>query len=130
MGIFNTTAGNSTKAVMNETNHEMDLDSVLFQPKRQYVVHCYSEPDLHEQIAQLRAEVAELRKQLKAAQANNHKRNIELDALHYVWCSGGCDEGVHRWTEGEITQEVIDAATRNTERLVQWFENRRLRNFA
>lgn len=110
-----------------ESDQSDDINSLVFEPKRQYVVYAYREPDLYEQIAQLRAKVAELHKQLQLAQENNHRRNVELDALHHVWCSGGCDEGVHRWAEGEITQEIVDAAVRNTERLVKWFENRKLR---
>jgi hypothetical protein len=75
----------------------------------------------------LRAENAELRWQLTHAQRNNHRRNVELDALHYVWCDGGCSTGVHRY-DGKgpetITPEIVAAAVRNTERLVKWSETR------
>lgn len=77
--------------------------------------------------AKLRGEVAELRRQLTAAQRNNHRRNVELDALHYVWCDGGCHTGVHRY-DGKgpdaITPEIVAAAVRNTERLVKWSRER------
>lgn len=74
--------------------------------------------------------VNELRRQLTQAQANNRERNLELDALHYVWCDGGCDGGVHRWTEDKITEELVLAAERNTWRLRRWYENNRRRRVA
>jgi len=37
-------------------------------------------------------EVRRLKRELKNAYENNHRRNLELDALHYVWCDGGCRE--------------------------------------
>lgn len=50
------------------------------------------------------------------------RREKELDALHYVWCSGSCDHGVHRF-DGQgtaaITDEVLRMAVRNTRRLVE-----------
>ena len=113
-----------------------------------------------------------LRRQIGMALYNNHRRNVELDALHYVWCDGGCEGGTHRYRliafplennedeqvtctycalpgcdlgylvkgdgrqswcgvhskclpkRGPITQETVDAAIRNTERLVEWFGNK------
>ena len=80
-----------------------------------------------EEVVRLRAENAELRRQLTIARDNNHRRNVELDALHYVWCDGGCSTGVHRY-DGKgpeaITPEIVAAAVRNTERLVKWSETR------
>ena len=79
------------------------------------------------EVTRLRAEVAELRRQLTIARDNNHRRNVELDALHYVWCDGGCFTGVHRY-DGKgpdaITPEIVEAAVRNTERLVSWARSR------
>jgi hypothetical protein len=72
-------------------------------------------------IEKLEKENYELKRQLSNQRDNNHRRNVELDALHYVWCDGGCKSGVHRWSKNTITQEVVDAAVRNTNRLVAWY---------
>lgn len=84
-------------------------------------------------IARLRAEnvrlaeqVKKLRGEVTQARENNETRNRELDALHYVWCNGGCHGGVHRYcgSPDDITEEVVLAAERNTSRLRSWFVNR------
>ena len=78
------------------------------------------------EIERLREQVAKLKRELTYARDNNHRRNIELDALHYVWCNGGCWGGVHRFDgkgpEG-VTEEIVQAAERNTQRLRSWFNN-------
>jgi hypothetical protein len=53
-----------------------------------------------------------------------HKKNLALDALDYVWCDGGCRDGVHRHTGGEITEELVAEAERNTKRLRTWLANK------
>jgi hypothetical protein len=63
-------------------------------------------------------------------------RDMQLDALLMVWCSGGCGGGVLRWapsvTTGlarwwhrrpEVTEEIVAFAELNTKRLRTWFEN-------
>lgn len=75
----------------------------------------------------VRAREQELRQQLTRAQRNNHARNVALDALHFVWCDGGCDTGVHRFDGAgpdAVTREVVEAAIRNTERLIAWYQTR------
>ena len=79
------------------------------------------------EIALLREQVAELKRQLTFAQANNHRRNLQLDALHFVWCNGGCAGGVHRYTDGEVTEELVAEAERNTARLRDWLANSKRR---
>ena len=72
-----------------------------------------------------------LRRELRWLHENNRERNLELDALHYVWCDGGCRGGVHRWPcEGraEITEELVSLAERNTSRLRRWWEERKERD--
>lgn len=76
------------------------------------------------EVAALREEAKELRRQLTNQSESNHMRNVELDALRYVWCSGGCKGGVHRFAAGEVTEEVVAAAERNTARLRSWFANK------
>ncbi len=71
----------------------------------------------------LRETVRHQRQLMAEQQRVARKRNVDLDALHYVWCAGGCEDGVHRY-DGKgaeaITPEIVDAAIRNTERLVTW----------
>jgi len=67
----------------------------------------------------------ELRAQVRTMQEVLERKNKELDALHYVWCNGGCDTGVHRWTGGPLTEEIVALAERNTARLRTWLKNNR-----
>ena len=87
-------------------------------------------------IAKLRAEtvrlmdqVRKLKRELTQARENNEARNRELDALHYIWCDGGCQGGAHRYcgSPNDITEEVVKSAERNTMRLRRWFVNRESR---
>lgn len=77
-----------------------------------------------------REQIRELKRQITIARENNAQRNRELDALHYVWCDGTCSTGANRYGEDGpdgITQEIVDAAVRNTERLKRWWANRQRR---
>lgn len=58
------------------------------------------------------------RREITAQQNALRERNIQLDALHHVWCGGACETGTHRYDHGEVTGEVVTAAIRNTARLV------------
>ena len=49
------------------------------------------------------------------------RKNRDLDALHFVWCSGGCPDGVHRFSDVRLTEEMIQRAERNTKRLRSWY---------
>lgn len=72
--------------------------------------------DETEQVRHLRRQVTHLREVLE-------RKNRQLDALHFVWCSGGCDGGTHRYGDGRITKELVEEAVRNTYRLIAWFGN-------
>lgn len=50
-------------------------------------------------------------------------KNIELDALHYVWCTGGCKTGQHRWCSGVVTEDEMALAERNVLRLRTRYDN-------
>jgi hypothetical protein len=66
------------------------------------------EKELLAQNRALEDRVRVLRRELNIAYSNNHERNVELEALHYVWCDGGCESGVHRLDgkgPGEISEE-------------------------
>lgn len=81
-----------------------------------------------EELERLRAREESLLRQLKMAQSNNEERNRQLDALHFVWCDGGCSSGVHRYTDsGPLTEEVVASAERNTRRMRTWLINHRFR---
>lgn len=49
------------------------------------------------------------------------RKNVEVDALHFVWCDGGCYSGVHRYSDVVLTEEMILRAERNTKRLRSWY---------
>jgi len=49
------------------------------------------------------------------------RKNLDLDALHFVWCDGGCTSGVHRFSDIRLTEEMILRAERNTKRLRSWY---------
>ena len=71
--------------------------------------------------------IKELRRQIRIKDDSLHAKNLELDALHYVWCSGGCARGVHRWTKEQLTEEIVQKAELNAKRLRQWIENHKYR---
>jgi hypothetical protein len=82
--------------------------------------------DLREQVARLRRDVGQKDRVL-------HEKNQLLDALGYVWCNGGCNGGLFRFTEPpeksfmKLTAAAVSAVERNTIRLRTWFESRRCR---
>lgn len=65
----------------------------------------------------------DLRREIRIMQEAAERRNRELDALRYVWCDGGC--GIHRYAHGELTEELVTLAERNTLRLRRWLINAR-----
>lgn len=72
---------------------------------------------LKDQVAHLKGEVTWLNQVL-------HRKNLDLDALHFVWCDGGCPGGVHRFASDQdvrLTEEMIERAERNTKRLRSWW---------
>lgn len=53
-----------------------------------------------------------------------HRKNVQLDAMDWVWCSGGCDEGLHRFNDlPDLTEEMVKIAEQNTLRLRKHYEN-------
>ena len=52
-----------------------------------------------------------------------HLKNVALDAMHWVWCDGGCNGGVHRHHQQELTEEMVQKAEHNAKRLRSWYEN-------
>lgn len=77
----------------------------------------------------LEGRICEQRKQIAHQIEAIKERNLAMDALHYVWCSGGCTCGVHRFTTvTKLTEEVVRAAELNTKRLRSWWEDRKARD--
>lgn len=72
---------------------------------------------LREKNRRLAAEVDHMRRVLE-------RKNRELDALHVVWCDGGCPGGVHRYQGGDVlvTEGLVKLAERNAGRLRDWYE--------
>lgn len=61
-------------------------------------------------------------RQITLLQESLRVRNLDLDAMHFVWCDGGCPGGVHRFNPDSIlTEEMILRAERNTKRLRSWY---------
>lgn len=88
-----------------------------------------------EAIEQLKAENARLQErcknqagEIRVMQSALAKKNLALDAMWWVWCSGGCPKGAGRYTTATkrddangLTEEVVATAERNTKRLRAWF---------
>ena len=85
---------------------------------------------LKNRIVELEAENRELRRQITIKDASLERKNRELDALHFVWCSGGCEGGVHRWQDVPLTEDIVVEAERNTRRLREWWESSRARDIS
>jgi hypothetical protein len=80
-------------------------------------------------MAHLRAQNARLRREVAQKDACLHQKNRALDALHWVWCSGGCPTGVHRHAgpHGPLTAELVEEAEQAVRRMRQWLTNAKYR---
>ena len=77
-----------------------------------------------EEIASLRRKITGLRHEVTSNQKALQRKSQELDALGIVWCSGGCDTGMGRYTKTEVTEETVKFLERNAERARTHFSNR------
>lgn len=68
-------------------------------------------------------EVARLKREISRLNECLRLKNIALDAMHWVWCDGGCVSGVHRHAPADLTEACVAAAERNTRRLRAWLTN-------
>jgi hypothetical protein len=79
-------------------------------------------------------EVQRLRARVRHLQEVLHRKNVALDALHWVWCDGGCVGGIHRWSDiglsanTELTEELVQAAEHNAARMRRWLNNSAFRS--
>lgn len=78
-----------------------------------------------EEARRLQFRLGEQRRQLTIANEALRERNLQLDAMHWVWCDGGCRGGMHRFGGCEPTEELVVMAERNARRMRTWLENRR-----
>lgn len=66
-------------------------------------------------------QIRRLRRDIRIMQEAAEIRNRELDALHMVWCDGGCQRGVHRWADEAASPQELsalaDIGQRNVDRL-------------
>lgn len=69
-------------------------------------------------------EIDRLKKEITDKNESLRKKNLELDSMHYVWCTGGCLDGTHRWDGGKLTREVLEKARRNVHRMGVWLDAR------
>lgn len=76
------------------------------------------EEELQEQVRNLRRQINDMRLALET-------KNRELDALHFVWCDGGCPAGVHRYTKDNFTEEVVLQAEYQALRLRKTYNSMR-----
>jgi hypothetical protein len=81
-----------------------------------------------DKIRNLEGKISRQAQELTQLNESLRQKNIDLDAMHFVWCDGGCFDGVHRHTEGEVTEEIVKCAEINVKRLREWFENRAYRD--
>lgn len=71
--------------------------------------------------------IERLKLQILKYEAVMHAQNVKLDALHWVWCSGGCQGGTQRWVPGELTEEKLQIAESAVKRMRESYTNRQLR---
>lgn len=79
-------------------------------------------------IAELEEKLSRCKRELTRLNQVLHDRNIALDALHYVWCNGGCQTGMHRFGDGVLTEEILLQAEVSVKRMRIWFDNKRSRD--
>lgn len=77
-----------------------------------------------EEIKQLRYKITGLRREIASNQKALQRKSKELDALGITWCSGGCETGMGRYTQTEVTEEMVKFLERNAERARTHFSNR------
>lgn len=85
-----------------------------------------------DEIKRLKEKIQILTEELARKDQSLHKKNLELDALRHVWCSGGCDKGILRFfhdldPDTQLTAEQVSMVEINTIRLRNWFEARQCR---
>jgi len=78
---------------------------------------------LRQQVLDLESKLSELKHQIRFKDETLQQKNLALDAYHHVWCSGGCESGIHRYHDTPLTEEIVKEAEINTRRLREKFNN-------
>ncbi len=88
-----------------------------------------------DEIEKLKERITNQRRELEKLNEVAARRARELDAMWWVWCRGGCGTGVDRFRGQRVrlpdeqpllTEEIVELAEKNTERLRTWWESRKL----
>lgn len=77
------------------------------------------------EIEELRAKCKRQAEEIHYKNLSLHEKNLALDALHFVWCDGGCASGVHRYTDEPLTEEIVLQAEYQALRLRRKFNGMR-----
>lgn len=80
------------------------------------------DPDTVRELVRLARRAIKQRPEIDIMRRSLEEKNRALDALHLVWCSGGCAGGAHRYTDEPVTRQLVEAAEANTKRLREWYE--------
>lgn len=79
---------------------------------------------LHDkELENTRRKIQQYKRQITHLQNTLREKNLKLDALHHVWCSGGCNGGVHRWTPNTVNEDLVKMAEGCVARLRDWWDN-------
>jgi len=82
---------------------------------------------VNETIQQLEKKIETQKRELATLNECLRLKNRDLDAMHYVWCSGGCETGTHRYHKEHLTKELVQLAKYHTNRLITHFNNQEFR---
>jgi len=78
-------------------------------------------------VRKLEFKLRDQKRQIMNMQLVLENKNKALDAMGYVWCSGGCEGGIYRYTEKKLTEDIVKEAEKNTKRLRSWYETHKYR---
>ena len=72
----------------------------------------------------------DLGQQINGLQDVVAEKNKELDRLHKVWCSGGCENGMHRWAEDldDVTAEDVKYVKLYAQRLESYYNSKKYKD--
>ena len=96
-----------------------EVDAAIKEIRR-YDWHAPPDPDV---IGAMSKRIKELQAQLRRMQEGSERRNKQLEALHVVWCDGGCSGGCR----STVTEDLVVEAELNVKRLRTWWENRKFK---
>lgn len=78
---------------------------------------------LRRQVLELQSKLNGHKQQIRQKDKVLREKNLALDAYHHVWCTGGCEGGVHRFIDAPLTEAIVLEAEHNTKRLRTSFNN-------